>query len=68
MQLFSEDHRYTPSATAINDEMQRALAPIFKRHIKQAISPRELALLGHHAVVDCELDIVLDYQTKGTQA
>jgi hypothetical protein len=55
--IFDENNRYTARASAIQNELVRAIRKVFND--SKDISPRLLALLAHHAVTDVELEIML---------
>lgn len=59
MNLFDENFRYTPTAINIDREFRRCCLDIFNKWAAVGCSPRDIALIGMHVLVEQEMDQVL---------
>ena len=58
MELFDANENYTKYALHIDREMQEALAPIFKKYLKEGAKIRELAYIACEAIQDVHLGLL----------
>lgn len=66
VQLYNKDWRYTDVASTIDQEVNKALEPVFKKYMELGCSPRELSHVMGAAIIDLELMAVLDWMGKPT--
>ena len=62
--LYNKHWRYTDVASAIDQEANKALEPIFKKYRELGCSPREMAHVMCATITDLELMAVLDWDEK----
>ena len=57
---FSEYFRYQPDGTALHIRAYNVLHSLFQQEVEKGYSPREIAHVIHHTVLDLEMESVLD--------
>lgn len=65
--LFDKNFKYTLSGTDVFTHVCSVLDSLFDGLVNMGYSPRELAVILHHAVTDSECKAVLNYRKKDNE-